>query len=317
MNRRSSVALIAVLSVGCAALSVGCTAEADVPPRGPETGLLGALAGVRATAGSSVLVEYGDVAAVRALVAEDAERFGGLRGIGYSDLVGHSRVLPGLVGFDPDEATTALRVGQPPEWAAVLRMDVDVAAVDAKLEGLGGRKGGSGTWTTGEDNVIDPDGPLAEAGIVTGFQQVRVEAGSVAHSPAGEALKWVTEPPGKESLAADPMTGELARCLGEVSAALISEPRSGLPVAAGVRTTPEGGTTEVVCVPDENPNALKDLVRTKLESAPWSETLAGATVEPPADQAGLVRVLVPVAPGVPVGRVLVAFQRGELPALFD
>lgn len=311
------MALIAVLSVGCAVLLVGCAAEADVPQRAPETGLLGALAGVRATDGSSVLVEYGDVAAVRALVAKDAERFGALRGVGYSDLVAHSRVLPGLVGFDPGEATTALRVGQPPAWAAVLRMDVDVAVVDAKLEGLGGRKGGSGTWTTGGDNEIVPDGPLAEAGIVTGFQQVRVEAGSVAHSPAGEALKWVTEPPGKESLAADPMTGELARCLGEVSAAFIGEPRSGLPVAAGVRTTPEGGATEVVCVPDENPNALKDLVRTKLGSAPWSETLAGATVEPPADQAGLVRVLVPLAPGVPVGRVLVAFQRGELPKLFD
>ncbi|KOX18676.1 hypothetical protein ADK67_36535 [Saccharothrix sp. NRRL B-16348] len=310
MNKRSSVALVAVLLAGCAT-------EADVPQPTPASGLLGALAGVRATAESSVLVEYGDVAAVRALLGKDAERFRGLQGYGYSDLAGHARVLPDLVGFDPAEATTALRVGQSPKWAAVLRMDVDVPAVDAKLAGLGGRRADSGVWTTGEDNEIDPDGPLAEAGIVTGFQQVRVESGSVVHSPAGETLKWVTEPPGDQSLADDPMIGELARCLGDVSVALISKPKSGLPVAAGVRTTPAGESTEVVCVPDENPNALKDLVRTNLETTPWSEALAGATAEQPADQTGVVRVLAPSAPGARVGRVLQALQRGELPTLFD
>jgi hypothetical protein len=319
VNKRSSVPLAAVtvLLVGCAALSAGCSAEADGAPPTPDTGLLGALADVRATAESSVLVEYGDVAAVRALLAADPERFGGLQGYGYSDLAGHSRVLPDLIGFDPAAATTALRVGQPPTWAAVLRMDVDVAVVDAKLQALGGRKGGSGTWTTGPDHEIDPDGPLAQAGIVTGFQQVRVQAGAVTHAPAGEALKWVTEPAGDNSLAADPMIGELARCLGEVSAAVISKPKSGLPVAAGVRITADGGTTEVVCVPDENPNALMDLVRTNLESAPWSGTLPGAAVDQPADQTGVVRVLAPAAPDVRVGRVLVALQRGDLPTLFD
>ncbi|QQQ78367.1 hypothetical protein IOD16_07850 [Saccharothrix sp. 6-C] len=311
MNKRASAALVAVLLAGA-----GCAAEAETPPAPPRTGLLGALADVRATAESSVLVEYGDVAAVRALLAEDAERFRGLQGYGYSDLAGHSRVLPDLVGFDPAQATTALRVGQPPRWVAVLRMDVDVPAVEAKLEGLGGRRGGSGVWTTGEDDELDPDGPLTRAGIVTGFQQVRVEAGSVVRSPAGESLKWVTEPPGGRSLADDPMIGELARCLGDVSAALISKPKSGLPVAAGVRTTPAGEGTEVVCVPDENPNALKDVVRTNLEAAPWAGVLPGATVEQPADQTGLVRVLAPDAPGSRIGRVLQASQRGELPGLF-
>ncbi len=304
------MALVAVLLVGCAA-------GADVTPTAPETGLLAELAGVRATAESSVMVEYGDVAAVRALLDKDAKRFGGLVGYGYSDLAARSRLLPELLGFDPTEAHSALRVGQPPTWAAVLRMDVDVAAVGAKLDGLGGRKGGSDTWITGDDNEVDPDGPLAEAGIVTGFQQVRVEPGSVTHSPTGEALKWVTQPVGDKSLAADPMIGELARCLGEVSAAVISKPKSALPVAAGVRTTPAGETTEVVCVPDENPNALMDLVRTNLESPPWSEALAGATAEQPADQTGVVRVLAPTAPDARAGRVLTALQRGELPALFD
>ncbi|OKI17738.1 hypothetical protein A6A25_40505 [Saccharothrix sp. CB00851] len=300
-----------------AVLLTGCVAEAGVPQAAPETGLLGALTGVRATAESSVLVEYGDVAAVRALVGKDGERFRGLQGYGYSDLAGRSRVLPELVGFDPAEATTALRVGQPPTWAAVLRMDVDVAAVEGKLAGLGGRREASGTWVTGEDNEIDPDGPLAEAGIVTGFQRVRVESGAVRRSASGEALKWVTEAPGDKSLADDPMIGELARCLGEVSAAMISKPKSGLPVAAGVRTTPDGEATEVVCVPDENPKALMDLVRTNLESAPWAEVLAGASVEQPADQTGVVRVLAPTTSGARVGRVLAALQRGELSTLFD
>ncbi len=304
------MALVAVLLAGCAA-------EADVPQSPPATGLLGALAGARATDESSVLVEYGDVAAVRALLVKDAGRFGPLQGYGYSDLFGRSRVLPDLLGFDPTLATTALRVGQPPTWAAVLRMDVDVAAVDAKLAALGGRRADSGTWTTAGDGEPKSDGPLARAGIVTGFQQVRVEAGAVTHSPTGEALKWITEPSGDGSLAADPMIGELARCLGEVSAALISKPKSGLPVAAGVRTTPAGEATEVVCVPDENPNALMDRVRTNLEAAPWSATLPGATADQPADQTGVVRVLAPTAPDARIGRVLGSLQRGELTTLFS
>lgn len=304
------MALVAVLLAGCAA-------EADVPQSPPATGLLGALAGARATDESSLLVEYGDVAAVRVLLEKDAERFRALQGYGYSDLASYGAVLPDLVGFDPTRATTALRVGQPPTWAAVLRMDVDVAAVDAKFAALGGRRADPGTWTTGEDGEITADGALARAGLVSGFQQVRVEAGAVVHATTAEALKWITEPSEDQSLAADPMIGELARCLGEVSAALISRPKSGLPVAAGVRTTPAGESTEVVCVPDENPNALKDLVRTNLEGPTWAATLPGATVEQPADQTGVVRVLAPNAPDVRVGRVLEAFQRGELTALFS
>jgi hypothetical protein len=298
VTKGSGVALVAVLLAGCAA-------EADVTQSPPETGLLGALAGARATDESAPLVEYGDVAAVRVLLEKDAERFRALQGYGYSDLAPYGAVLPDLVGFDPARATTALRVGQPPTWAAVLRMDVDVAAVDAKFAALGGRRADPGTWTTGEDGEI-----------VSGFQQVRVEAGAVVRATTAEALKWITEPSGDRSLAADPMIGELARCLGEVSVALISRPKSGLPVAAGVRTTPAGESTEVVCVPDENPNALKDLVRTNLEGPTWAATLPGATVEQPADQTGVVRVLAPNAPDAHVGRVLAAFQRGELTALF-
>jgi hypothetical protein len=304
------VALVAVLLTGCAA-------EADVTQPPSATGLLGALAGVRATDESSLLVEYGDVAAIRALVERDATRFRTLQGYGYSDLAGRSRLLPDLVGFDPAQANTALRVGQSPKWAAVLRMDIDVAAVDAKIAALGGKRAGSGTWTTAEDGEVDLDGALAKAGIVTGFQHIRVDPGSVAHAPTGATLKWITEPAGDRSLAADPMIGELARCLGDVSAAVISKPTSGLPLAAGVRTTPAGESTEVVCVPDENPNAVKDLVMTNLETGAWSTVLSGATVEQPADQTGMVRVLAPTAPDTGAGRVLMALQRGELAELFS
>ncbi|MFD1147197.1 hypothetical protein [Saccharothrix hoggarensis] len=313
MSMRSSVALVAM---SVAVVVAGCTAEADVAPEPTPTGLVGALGQARAADESSVLVEYGDVAAVRALVAKDAERFRPLLGYGYSDLAGRADALPELVGFDPGAATTALRVGQSPAWAGVLRMDVDVAAVEAKLAALGGKRSGQGVWVTAEDGEVVPDGPLAEAGIVTGFQQVRVEADAVTYAPTGESLKWLTEP-GDRSLAADPMIGELARCLGDVSAAVISKPKSGLPVAAGVRTTPSGEATEVVCVPDENPNALKDLVRTNLDGAPWSTVLPGAAVEQPADQTGVVRVLAPATADTRVGRVLKASQQGDLPSLFS
>ncbi len=304
------MALVAVLLAGCAA-------EADVPQAPPATGLLGALAGVRATDGSATQVEYGEVAALRALAERDG-RFLGLVGYGYSRVAAQHRVLADVVGFDPGLATTAVQVGRD-SWAAVLRMDVDVAAVDAKLTALGGRRDG-GTWTTAGDDEISPDGPLARQGVVTGFQRVRVQAGSVAHATGAEALRWVTEPGGR-TLADDPMVGELARCLGEVSAALVSRPKTGLPMAAGVRTTAAGEATEVVCVPDENPKALAGRVRDNLETGqgarePWSAVLPGARVEQPADQTGVVRVLVPAVPGAQVGRVFTVWHSGDLPALF-
>ncbi|MGM1061465.1 hypothetical protein [Saccharothrix sp. Mg75] len=301
---------------------VGCTAVADVsqqqPP--PAGGLLGALAGVRATDGSTAYVEYGDVAAVRTLVAADAERFGGLRGYGYSDLAPRVGEVAGVVGFDASAATTALRVGEAPTWAAVLRLDVDVAAVEGKLTSLGGERDRSGTWTTAEDGRVSLDGPLARAGVVSGFQRVRVEPGAVRHGTGGEALGWVADPGGR-TLADDPMTGELARCLGDVVAAVVTGPKAGLPIAVGVRAAPAGEAVEVVCVPDENPKALRDLVERNLETPStgrpaWSDLLPGAVAEQPADQTGVVRVVVPAGPGTKADRALGALGRGELASLF-
>lgn len=306
------MALVAVLLAGCAA-------EADVLDEPAPTGLLGALAGVRAADSAAEFVEYGDVAAVRALADRDPERFRGLVGYGYSHVAAAGDRLADVVGFDPSRATTALRVGQV-AWAAVLRTEVDVAAVEAKLADLGGRRGGAGDWTTADDGEISPGGPLARAGVVTGFQRVRVEAGSVAHATTGEALGWVTEP-GDRTLAGDPMVGELARCLGDVAVALITKPKTGLPVAVGVRATPDGDATEVVCVPDENPKALAGRVQDHLETGsagggPWTAVLPGARAEQPADQTGVVRVLVPAGPGTRAGRALHAWQRGDLSELF-
>ncbi|MFC6090772.1 hypothetical protein [Saccharothrix lopnurensis] len=316
MSWRWGVALVAVLLAGCAA-------RADVPEEPAPTGLLGALAGVRAVDGAAEFVEYGDVAAVRALVARDPERFRGLEGYGYSPLAAVGGGLADVVGFDPARATSALRVGRS-AWASVVRAEVDVAAVEARLTALGGRRDGSGTWTTAADGAVSPDGPLARVGVVTGFQRVRVAPGSVVHATGGEALGWVTEP-GDRTLAADPMIGELARCLGEVPVALVAKPKTGLPVAVGVRASPTatGEATEVVCVPDENPKALAGRVRDNLGTGaatggePWSTALPGALVEQPADQSGVVRVLVPAGPGTRAGRVLLAWQRGDLPALFS
>ncbi|GAA1277563.1 hypothetical protein GCM10009634_21180 [Saccharothrix xinjiangensis] len=302
------MALVAVLLAGCAA---------DDEPA--PTGLLGALAGVRADDGAAEFVEYGDVAAVRALADRDPERFRGLVGYGYSRVAAAGDRLPDVVGFDPSRATSALSVGQVAR-ASVLRAEVDVAAVEAKLAELGGKRGGEGDWTTAGDGEVSPGSPLARVGVVTGFQRVRVEAGSVAHATTGEALRWVTEP-GDRTLADDPMIGELARCLGGVAVAVVTKPKTGLPVAVGVRATPDGEATEVVCVPDENPKALAGRVQDTLENGsagggPWSAVLPDARAEQPADQTGVVRVLVPAGTGTVAGRALRAWQRGELRTLF-
>lgn len=320
---RVAAAVVVLAAVaGCGATTEGTPVSGTAAVTPPNaTKLVAALATVRATDETAVLVEYGDVAAVRELQAADRQRFRALEGYGYSDLAGQAPVLAERVGFDPRRASEAVRVGTPPKWAGVLRMPVDVARVNSEFERLGAKRAdeaGATTWITAEDDQVDLAGPVAELGIVSGFNRVRVAADSIAFAPSGAALARVVEP-GGSTLAQEAAVLAPAACLGDVVAAVITTRPS--PIAVGVRASGDR-VEEVVCVPSGAPAELRDRVRARLddvrpERGPvWSTVLRDAEAEVPGDQAGVVRVVVPAGPGATVGRVFQSLQRNELPALF-
>ncbi len=319
------VALTGSALAGCGTTTTG-TPVTGTGAAGPPgaSGLVDALGRVRATKQSVLMVEYGNVAAIRKLTETDQQRFRTLEGYGYSEIVGRPEALADVVGFDPRQATEAIRVGQPPNWAGVLRMKVDVNAVNGKFDGLGAKRAdeaGATTWITGEDGEVDMTSPFAKIGIVAGFNKVRVAADSIAYSPSGAALAWVVDP-GGSTLAQDKDVRGLATCLGDVTAAIINMPEQGRsPVAVGVRTG--DNVTEVICAPTADPNGLREKVQARLDSVTperggpvWSTVFRDATAEAPADQPGMVRVLVPAGQGATVGRVFRALLRNDLPALF-
>ncbi|MEV0675621.1 hypothetical protein AB0I60_03765 [Actinosynnema sp. NPDC050436] len=313
------VAVLAVLA-GCGTTS-GTPVGTTVTARPDVGGLVGALGRVRATAQSTLLVEYGDVEAVRGLVSSDKQRFRNLEGYGYSDLAPRSALLGDAVGFDPRTATGAIRVGKPPSWAGVLWLPVDLPLVNSKFDRIGAKRAdenGATTWITAGDDVADLKGPFGEMGIITGFNKVRVSADSVAYGPSSATLAWVVEP-GTSTLAGDKAVRDLASCLGDAVAALLTTGPT--PVAAGVRVVGDQ-VDEVVCVPAGKPAELRDRVQARLDDvAPgrgpvWATVLRDARAEIPDDHPGMVRVVVPAGPGTTAGRVFQAFQRNDLPALF-
>ncbi|MEU4804237.1 hypothetical protein [Actinosynnema sp. NPDC023587] len=321
----------AAAGVALAAL-VGCATTAGTPVGSPvggtsvveqpsPTGLVGALRKVRATADSALMIEYGDVNAVRELTTSDAQRFRGLEGYGYSDLAPRSSLLGDAIGFDPRDAAEAIRVGKPPNWAGVLWTRVDVTLVNSKFERSGAKRAdeaGATTWITANDGEVDLRSPFAQMGIVAGFNKVRVAPDSISFGTSGGSLAWVVEP-GGSTLADDGSVAALASCLGEVVVALIVTGPS--PVAVGVRAE-DDRVDEVACAPSSAPADLRDRVQARLDDVTpargpvWSTVLRDAEAEVPADRPGVVRVVVPAGPGTTAGRVFQAAQRNELAALF-
>lgn len=282
---------------------VGCSdSEAE------EDGLLGALGRVRATADTRVSVEYGEPAAVRALMAKDKVRYQTLRGYGYGSIAMYSETVEDTLGLDLDEFDGAIHVGEPPRHATVLWGDYDVAAVDGKLRGLDidGKEGlGETRWNSGADNVIDfADGPFTNVVGPAQFNNIRTADRSFSFAPVAAGIDWVTAP-GDETLAADDVLVSLAKCLGDVIAAQLTATGE----AVGVRED----ATEVICLAADQADvsdALEGQAPSTGES--WDRVLPDAKV----DQDGaLARVTVPARDGQPVGRVLRLMAKGDLAEL--
>jgi hypothetical protein len=296
LKRVAIIAAVGLVLAGCS----------DDPAE--EDGLLGALGRVRATAETRVAVEYGEPAAVRALMAKDEDRYQTLRGYGYGSIAMYSVTVEDTLGLDLDGFDGAIHVGEPPKRATVLWGEYDVAAVDGKLRGMDvdGKEGfGETRWNSGADHEIDlADGPFAGVVGPAQFNNIRTAARSFAFAPAAAAIDWVTAP-GDETLAGDDVLAPLARCLGDVVAAHLMATGE----AVGVR---EDGT-EVICL-DADKADVSDALEGEVPSTrePWDRMLPGAEV----DQDGaLARVTVPARDDKPVGRVLRLMVTRDLPEL--
>lgn len=227
-----------------------------------------------------------------------------MEGYGFGTIAQHAKLIDGAIGVDPTLLDEALIAGQPPRWAGVLWGSYDVDAVDDRLGALGIDRvsdAGGTRWNSGDDLAVDlADGPFSGVVATNEFNNVRTADGSFAYAPAGRGLGWVTSA-GDQTLADDDTVGPLARCLGDVVAAVI--------VAVGQAAGARADGTEVICVTgtrDGVTRAMDGEVPSTRE--PWSELLPAADVTQDGE---LVRIA--SAPTErPVGLALRAMRTGDL-----
>lgn len=318
-SRVLAIMLAAVTIVGV----VGCSDDAE----GGESGLLEALGKVRATDSTRGYVEYGNVAATRALHEADRERFVTLTGFGMGNLRTYYKVVSEDLAFDPLTMRAAIMAGNPPGWSAIIWGDYDVNAVNNRFAGLGIERASNGdttTWTTSADGTIDLNRPIVKIAGATTLNNVRTAPGSFAFSPTRDTLSWVTDP-GGDTLAKDPTMKTLAQCLGDVVAAIITRAEGRTEsVAVGVRAPSTTDVTDVICVAPgtRDPASIRDHATGQLAGGqspqanrPWSELLPNAKVETASLPDPVVRITATPGAGNPPGRVIQMLLNRELNTL--
>lgn len=303
---------------------VGCS---DDGASGGGSSLLAALGKVRATDSTRMYVEYGNVAAARALHEADRERFVTLTGFGMGNLRNYYQVVSEDLAFDPLTLREAIAAGNPPDWSAVIWGDYDVNAVNNRFAELGVERsddGDSTTWTTSADGDIRLDSPLATIAGPSTLNNVRTAPGSFAFSPKRDTLFWVTDP-GGDTLAEDPTMKTLAQCLGDVIAAIITRGENSTEtLAVGVRAPSTTDVTDVICVAPgtRDPASIRDHATGQLANGqspkadrPWSELLPNAKVEVTGFPDPFVRVIATPGGDNPPGRVVQMLHNRELNVL--
>ncbi len=323
MSRPLTLA-VALLLACCA----GCSGDGESGDAGgSDTGLRAALARVAATDSTRAYAEYGDVALLGKLADGAAgKRFLSIYGVGFSPIAPTSRTIADELRFDPMAMDGAVLAGQPPDTAALLWGDYDVAAVEQALAGrdvpaeddADGRR-----WTSADDRELSLDGPLAGVARASELNVIHTADGAFGYAPARAGLDAVTTP-GDDTLADDPVMHRLSGCLGEVAAAVLIAPGEDDATAygVGVRATASGDVTEIACIsPDGDPKGVRDHVERELADGtapssrqPWTELLPDATVDV-VEFGAVVRVAAKPGAGDPVGRVMRLLQTLDLAAL--
>ncbi|MET8977137.1 hypothetical protein ABZX85_16090 [Streptomyces sp. NPDC004539] len=280
----------------------------------PPTALVTALREVRGSDPARAWIEFGDVAALRG--GSPAER-NPLLGYGEPKLAPAATLLPDLTGIDPFAARTALSVGKPPDEVGFLYGSFDPAAIGAKLKKLGYAEhplgGGESTWTVRDDRAIDPADPLAQIGIVTSMNVVRVSPRRIVYGGAGADVDRALK--GTGALADDKAVGAVADCLGEVRAAWIGldEKTAPEPMGIGVRQPAKGAATEVVCMTTASGDAAESIASawpgrvrsttSMVSNEPWSKLLSHPEAEVIGGSSHVVRLT-----ARPTGAVNVLFD---------
>jgi hypothetical protein len=304
-----------IITLAAGLVLAGCSDDSNDQSGLLGNGLLSALGRVRATAETRTSVEYGEPAAVKALVdkvkdkdkPEDKLRYQMLQGFGYSSISMYSLTVKDKLGLDLDSFDSAIFAGKAPKQGTVLWGKYDVGAVEGKLHDLDidSESAAGGTrWRSGDDYEIDfADGPFSDTVPLSQLNDIVTGDGTFAFAPAKEVVGWVTEP-GDTTLADDDVLVGLAKCLGGVVAAQLQ----GTGEAVGVRL--DG--TQIICLKGDV-DRVSDALKGDMPSGrPWKDVLPGAAA---AEADGLVRVTVPPQDSGPVGRVLTVMRNGDLAGL--
>lgn len=252
-------ALGAVLGTALLATVTACGSSGG----GSDTsdgGLADALGSVSVSAGVPKTVSYGDIARLRELGVIDATKdtmnpqWNHVTGVGFDELADVSVILKTAIDLDVFTADRAVTVGEPPATAVRIDGAIDADAVTAKLKALGAKPrsfDGIDGLSFGDDNTIDPDSKVArQLHVLNALDQVVVTSDHFAASPNSAALSAAL---GRgDSLLDAPHFQQIAGCLGDVVAAVIStpsHPQNSAVIAVGVRAP--GSLTkdheEVVC----------------------------------------------------------------------
>ncbi|MFF7981764.1 hypothetical protein ACFZDK_21980 [Streptomyces sp. NPDC007901] len=278
-------ALSVVIASGCGTSGAG---KSDDEGKRPRTKLVTALSHVQDTRLTRDWIEFGDVAGVRSRSGDGsgAQR-DPLLGYGESRLADAAALLPGLAGIDPFAARSALSVGQAPDPVGVLYGSFDTTSIGAKLRKLGYAKhdlaGGETAWIIRDHHKIDEKDPLAQLGIPTALNVVRVSPRRIVYGGASADLDQALT--GTEPLADNEAVGRIADCLGEVEAARIGlDPATAeTPLGIGVLGSSGGDATEAVCMTTASRDAAEAIASawpgrvrsttSRLSDEPWSKLL--------------------------------------------
>ncbi|GIH90446.1 hypothetical protein ACFFMN_08070 [Planobispora siamensis] len=224
------------------------------------TGLRAAMAEVSGDGPAALHFEYGDLAHWRAIGLATEQGPGphgtwtSAIGYGAGNLVTVWKLLPQRTGVTLFAADHAVSIGVPPDTAVRLEGGVDAEAVRAKLIGLGGEPekiGDHDGLSLADDHAVDPDGPLAEFGLLNQFNKVVVTGSTIATGPAAAPVSAVLGD--GRSLAEVSSHAAAADCLGDVVTAVLTVPQDSGAVAlygVGLRRPASRDDTavNVICV---------------------------------------------------------------------
>lgn len=290
-----------MIASGC---GTGDTAKGDDVTR-PRTTLITALSQVKDTHLTQDWIEFGDVAGVRSQsTGGTGSQRDPLLGYGAPKLADAAALLPDLTGIDPFAARTALTLGYPPDQVGVLYGTFNSKEIGSKLRKLGYAEhalaGGETTWIIRDHHQIDEKDPLAQLGILTALNVVRVSPERIVYAGATADIDKTLS--GAKPLADNEEVGGIADCLGKVKAAQIGFDVnvSNTPLGVGVLESSGTDTTEIACVTTKSQDAAQALAsawpgrvrstRSAMSNEPWSKLLTHPQAEVVGGASHIVRL---------------------------